>query len=75
LCISLNDIEYVRGELSKTPETLRFDALISRLAAVEGDQHAVVARKTLLNLISSANDDVNFLLRQVASSVTKEVIN
>ena len=73
MCISLNDIQYVREELLKIPEVFQFDALISRLAAVEGDQHAIVARKTLENLISSADEDVNSLLKQVASSVSEEV--
>ena len=63
----------MREELLKIPEALQFDALISKLAAVEGDQHALVARKTLGNLISSADDDVNSLLNQVASSVIEEV--
>ena len=63
----------MREELLKIPEALQFDALISRLAAVEGDQHAIVARKTLNNLISSADDDVTSLLNKVASSVIKEV--
>jgi len=64
---------YVREEFLKIPEVLQFDALISRLAAVEGDEHAMVARKTLTNLISSADDDVSSLLNQVVSSVIEEV--
>lgn len=73
LCISLNDIQYVREKLSEIPETLQFDKIISQLSQVEGDQQAMIARKTLESLLKSADDDVKFLLNQVASSVGERV--
>ena len=73
LCISLNDIQYVREKLSEIPEILQFDRIISQLSQVEGDQQAVIARKTLESLLKSADDDVKFLLNQVASSVGERV--
>ena len=73
LCISLNDIQYVREQLSEIPETLKFDKVISELSQVEGDQQAMIARKTLESLIKSADDDVKFLLNQVASSIGEQV--
>ncbi|XP_065899170.1 BAI1-associated protein 3-like isoform X2 [Dysidea avara] len=73
LCISLNDIQYVREQLSEIPETLKFDKVISELSQVEGDQQAMIARKTLESLIKSADDDVKFLLNQVASSIGEQM--
>ncbi|XP_065899176.1 BAI1-associated protein 3-like isoform X2 [Dysidea avara] len=75
LCISLNDIEYVRKELSKIPETLQFDAMISQLEAVEGKRQSEVARKTLDNLIDSADDDVKILINQLISSIGEQISN
>ncbi|XP_065899172.1 protein unc-13 homolog D-like [Dysidea avara] len=75
LCISLNDIEYVREELLKLPETLQFDQLMSRLAAVEGDNQVIVARKSLKNLIESADDEVMYCIHQAASSVGEQISN
>ena len=73
LCISLNDIQYVREKLSEMPETLQFNKIISQLANKEGDQQAMIARKTLEGLLRNADDDVKFLLNQVASSVGERV--
>ena len=73
LCISLNDIEYVRNELSKLPETLQFDDMISTLAGIEGCQQGEAARKTLNNLIDSADNDVKILINQLASSIGEQV--
>jgi len=75
LCISLNDIEYVREELSKIPETLQFKAVISRLGQVEGDTHAINARHTLMTLINNANDDMKLLINNLMSSVGEQVSN
>jgi len=55
------------------PETLQFDKIISQLANKEGDQQAMIARKTLEGLLRNADDDVKFLLNQVASSVGERV--
>lgn len=73
LCISLNDIEYVREELSKIPETLQFDNVISRLGQVEGDAPAIQARHTLMTLINTANEDMKFLINNLMSSVGEQV--
>jgi len=73
LCISLNDIQYVREKLSEIPEGLQFNKIISQLSQVEGDRQAMIARKTLESLLKSADDDVKFLLNQVASSVGERV--
>ncbi|XP_065899181.1 BAI1-associated protein 3-like isoform X3 [Dysidea avara] len=75
LCICLNDIEYVREELSNIPEALQFDALISRLAVVEGDEQAAESHRTLGNLLSSAKCDVNSRISDVVSSVGEKMSN
>lgn len=75
LCICLNDIEYVREQLSKIPVALKFDAIISRLSEVEGDERAVDARYTLTNMIEAANDSVLICLDEVVHSIGKQVRN
>ncbi|XP_065899174.1 BAI1-associated protein 3-like [Dysidea avara] len=75
LCISLNDIEYVRKELSRIPETLQFDTMISNLAAVEGKQQGEEALTTLINLINSADDDVKIRINQLISSIGEQISN
>ena len=46
---------------------------MSRLAAVEGDNQVIVARKSLKNLIESADDEVMYCIHQAASSVGEQV--
>ena len=73
LCIRLNDIEYVREEISKIPTALKFDAIIRRLSEVEGDEQAVNARRTLTNLIEAANDNVATCFNELVYSVGEKV--
>jgi len=73
LCICLNDIQYVREELSKIPEALQFDALISRLEVVEGEEQAQESQQTLDNLLDSAKDDLKCRFVLVISSVSEKV--
>ena len=75
LCICLNDIEYVREELSKIPVALKFDAIISRLSEVEGDEQAANARHTLTNMIEAANDNVVVCIDELVHSVGEQVRN
>ena len=75
LCISLNDIEYVREQLSKIPVALKFDAIISRMSEVEGDEQAVNARHTLTNMIEAANDSMLICFDEIAHSIGKQVRN
>lgn len=71
----MNDIEFVREELSKLPTALRFDAIISRLSEVEGDQQAVNARRTLTSMIEAANDNVVVCFNKVVTSIGERVRN
>lgn len=57
----------------KIPETLQFDAVISRVGAVEGDAQAVNARHSLMTLINTANEDMKFLINNLMSSVGEQV--
>ena len=54
---------------------LKFDAVISRLAEVEGDEQAVTSRHTLTNMIESANDNVVVCFNDVLQSIGKQVRN
>ena len=47
--------------------------MISQLEAVEGKRQSEVARKTLDNLIDSADDDVKILINQLISSIGEQV--
>ena len=73
LCIRLNDIEYVREQLSKLPVALKFDAIILRLSEVEGDERAVNARHTLTNMIEAANDNVLVCFDELVHSIGEQV--
>ena len=73
MCICLNDIEYVSEQLSKIPEYLQFDTLISRLAVIEGDEQAEESQHTLDSLLDSAKYDVNDRFVKVISSVGEKV--
>ena len=73
LCICLNDIEYVREELSKMPVALKFDAIILRLSEVQGDEQAVISRRTLTSMIEGANDDVVHCFNEILESMGEQV--
>ena len=75
LCIRLNDIEYVREELSKIPVALKFDTLISKLSEVEGDEQAVAARHTLTKMVEAANDSVLVCLDELVHNIGEQVRN
>jgi len=47
--------------------------MISKLTDIEGHQQGETAKKTLNTLIDSANDDVNFLINQITSSIGEQV--
>ena len=55
------------------PVALKFDALISRLSEVEGDEQAVVSRRTLTNLIEGANDNVVHSFNEILESIGEQV--
>lgn len=55
------------------PVVLKFDALISRLSEVEGDEQAVVSRRTLTNLIEGANDNVVHSFNEILESIGEQV--
>ena len=69
----MNDIEYVREELSDIPMVLKFDALISRLSEVEGNEKALKSKRTLTNMIEAANDDVIDCFDEVVCSIADKV--
>ena len=73
MCICLNDIEYVTEEVSKIPEALQFDALISRLEVVEGEEQALESQQTLNNLLDCAKVDLRDRYVHVISSVSEKV--
>ena len=55
------------------PVALKFDALISRLSEVEGDEQAVISRRTLTNLIEGANDNVVHSFNEILESIGEQV--
>ena len=75
LCIRLNDIEYVREELSKIPEAFKFDAVISRLAEVEGDEKAAISKHALAHMIEVASDNVVLCFKDVVQCTGEQVRN
>ena len=54
---------------------LKFDAVVSRLSEVEGDERAVDARHTLTSMIEAANDSVMIYFDELAYSIGKQVRN
>ena len=47
--------------------------MISKLSVVEGDAQAANARRTLMTLINTANEDMKFLINNLLSSVGEQV--
>ena len=73
MCICISDIDHVSEQLSKIPEALQFDTLLSRLAVAEGDEQAVESKQTLDGLLDSAKYDVQSRFNNLTTSIGEKV--
>ncbi|KAJ7390160.1 BAI1-associated protein [Desmophyllum pertusum] len=66
LCVTLNDIEYMRLWLSKLPENLGWEDVISAMMDAHGERGGKHARTALENMLSSSDED---MLNKIADAV------
>lgn len=66
LCVTLNNIEYMRLWLSKLPEMLGWEDVINALTTAHGERGGKHARSALENMLCSADDD---MLNKVADAI------
>lgn len=66
LCVTLNNIEYMRLWLSKLPEKLGWEDVINALITAHGERGGKHARSALENMLCSADDD---MLNKVADAI------
>ncbi|XP_020607339.1 BAI1-associated protein 3-like isoform X2 [Orbicella faveolata] len=66
LCVTLNDIEYMRLWLSKLPENLGWEDVINAMMAAHGERGGKHARTALENMLSSSDED---MLNKIADAI------
>ena len=66
LCVTLNDIEYMRLWLKKLPESLGWEDVISAMMVAHGERGGKHARTALENMLSSSDED---MLNKVAVAI------
>lgn len=70
LCISLNNIENVRQYLVQLPKLLRYDDVIAQINELhESPKVAEKARRTLEQLVNSADTDIIMRCHQIWSNI------
>lgn len=66
LCVTLNNIEYMRLWLSKLPENLGWEDVINAMIAAHGERGGKHARTALENMLSSSDED---MLNKIADAI------
>ena len=66
MCVTLNDIEYMRLWLSKLPENLGWEDIINAMMAAHGERGGKHARTALENMLSSSDED---MLNKIADAI------
>ncbi|CAH3143387.1 unnamed protein product [Porites evermanni] len=66
LCVTLNDIEYMRLWLAKLPERMGWEEVINAMMVAHGERGGNHARTALENMLSSSDED---MLNKVAAAV------
>ena len=66
LCVTLNDIEYMRLWLKKLPESLAWEDVINAMMVAHGERGGKHARTALENMLSSSDED---MLNKVAVAI------
>lgn len=70
LCISLNNIENVRQYLVQLPRLLRYDDVIDQINEMhESTRVGEKARRTLEQLVNSADTDIIMRCRQIWANI------
>ena len=66
MCVTLNDIEYMRLWLAKLPERMGWEEVINAMMVAHGERGGNHARTALENVLSSSDED---MLNKVAAAV------
>lgn len=66
LCVTLNDIEYMRLWLKTLPESLGWEDVINALVVAHGERGGKHARTALENMLSSSDED---MLNKIAAAI------
>ena len=66
MCVTLNDIEYMRLWLSKLPENLGWEDVINAMMEAHGERGGKHARTALENMLSSSDED---MLNKIADAI------
>ena len=66
LCVTLNDIEYMRLWLAKLPESLGWEDVINAMMVAHGERGGKHARTALENMLSSSDED---MLNKIADAI------
>ena len=75
MCVTLNDIDYVRMALKPLPEALAWDTIASNLEAENGPEAAKQSKEALHRFLLSADEDMRNQIALIVEKIGERVSN
>eukprot|EP00118_Oscarella_pearsei_P016781 m.162435 g.162435 ORF g.162435 m.162435 type:complete len:1179 (+) comp38842_c1_seq6:139-3675(+) len=73
LCVTFNDIDYVRRALEPLPESLAWEDIICALENENGAESAAHSKKTLYTFLHSADEDIQNSIGVIIEKVSEKM--